>query len=401
MKSTLAAAALVLALAAPLGTRAAAQGGIEKIAFNWCFFDYYGFGDYVCDIVTVNPDGSDQRFLTEGSGAAFSSDGTKLAFTLRGTFSMRTAEVSTIDLATAAAADLTGSYTWSIIPDHQAPAWSPDGSRIAFESARDGTLDLYVMSADGSGQTRVTRDVGFRGHPAWSRDGSRIAFDCADDAYSYYDICTIGADGTNFARLTAGAGFNGGAAYSPDGRRIAFTTSRFGGWGSEIALMDVDGTNVVRTGVNGFNPAWSPNGTRFVFESASEVCDSDNCMNNTIGTANADGSDIRFVGIGLRPTWTASPLPHFSVAPIASFVPYQCDAKTLCADTFPSWDDQAGPWPDSGIVEYRWNFGDGTTGTGPDPYHRYGANGTYTVSLTVTDRDGLQTTQRQSVAISW
>ena len=56
------------------------------------------------------------------------------------------------------------------------PSWSPDGGRIAFDSLRDGNGEIYVMNADGSGQTRLTDDPGFDGSASWSPDGSRIAF---------------------------------------------------------------------------------------------------------------------------------------------------------------------------------------------------------------------------------
>jgi TolB protein len=48
------------------------------------------------------------------------------------------------------------------------PAWSPDGSRIAFHSDREGNFEVYVMNADGSGQTRLTDSPGADSAPAWS-----------------------------------------------------------------------------------------------------------------------------------------------------------------------------------------------------------------------------------------
>ena len=59
------------------------------------------------------------------------------------------------------------------------PAWSPDGTRIAFVSERDGNWQIYVMDADGGSQTRLTNNDVEDGTPAWSPDGTRIAFDSA------------------------------------------------------------------------------------------------------------------------------------------------------------------------------------------------------------------------------
>ena len=57
-----------------------------------------------------------------------------------------------------------------------APAWSPDGSRIAFSSGRDGESEVHVMNANGSGVTRLTNKLAFDRFPDWSPDGDRIAF---------------------------------------------------------------------------------------------------------------------------------------------------------------------------------------------------------------------------------
>ena len=56
------------------------------------------------------------------------------------------------------------------------PAWSPDGRRIYFDSSRDGNLDVYVMNADGSGQTRLTESPALDAIPVPSPDGRSILF---------------------------------------------------------------------------------------------------------------------------------------------------------------------------------------------------------------------------------
>ena len=56
------------------------------------------------------------------------------------------------------------------------PAWSPDGSRIAFVSDRDGNREIYTMNADGTNPVRLTSDSSEDLHPSWSSDGSQIVF---------------------------------------------------------------------------------------------------------------------------------------------------------------------------------------------------------------------------------
>ncbi len=74
-----------------------------------------------------------------------------------------------------------------------APAWSPDGRRIAFSSLRDGNTEIYLMNADGSGVTRLTYKDDFDSFPAWSPDGRRIAFHSYRDGN--WDIYVMNADG--------------------------------------------------------------------------------------------------------------------------------------------------------------------------------------------------------------
>ena len=77
---------------------------------------------------------------------------------------------------------------------YAAPAWSPDGRKIAFASERDGNSEIYLMNADGSGQRNLTRDLAYDGDPAWSPDGRKITFVSNRDGR--YAVYVMNADGS-------------------------------------------------------------------------------------------------------------------------------------------------------------------------------------------------------------
>jgi TolB protein len=84
--------------------------------------------------------------------------------------------------------------------DSRAPAWSPDGARIAFESWTNANWDIHVINADGTGLTRLTTQPRFDGSPRWSPDAERIAF--TSDRDGSLDIWVMNADGSNPVNLT-------------------------------------------------------------------------------------------------------------------------------------------------------------------------------------------------------
>jgi TolB protein len=146
------------------------------------------------------------------------------------------------------------------------PTWSPDGSKLVFTSARAGNDDIWVMNANGGGLTRLTYDPQRDWDPAWSPDGEQIAFGSFRTGVE--ELWVMNADGSNPRQLTTQPGADRHAAWSPDGKKIAFDSNRTGNF--EIYTMNSDGTSVRRLTTNKVTdarPAWSPDGRWIVFQS--------------------------------------------------------------------------------------------------------------------------------------
>jgi Tol biopolymer transport system component len=119
------------------------------------------------------------------------------------------------------------------------PAFSPDGSRIAYVSQRDGNAEIYVMNADGTGATRVTNDPQADGRPAFMPDGQAIVFHSSRPA-GKQQIWIVNVDGTALTQLTRDS-VNSAPTVSPDGQTVAYVSSR--NKDVDIWLMGRDGSN--------------------------------------------------------------------------------------------------------------------------------------------------------------
>jgi uncharacterized protein YjdB len=139
--------------------------------------------------------------------------------------------------------------------DDFSPAYSPDGSRIAFVSNRAGNFEVYLMDADGGNLERLTDSPATEGRPSWTPDGRQIVY--TSGAAGGMHIWIMNADGSGQRQLTAGEGVNLMPAVSPDGRRIAFASARAGNY--DIFVMGIDGSDqqsFTSTAVNESVPAW-------------------------------------------------------------------------------------------------------------------------------------------------
>jgi Tol biopolymer transport system component len=124
------------------------------------------------------------------------------------------------------------------------PTPPPHGDgHIAFTSNRKGIWQIFIMNADGSRQTLLTHDRVYDAEPAWSPDGTRIAFQSKYDS-RYVQLCVINENSSSQTRLADNKAFDGSRTWSPNGSRIAFVFERDGNY--ETNVMNANGTGQTR-----------------------------------------------------------------------------------------------------------------------------------------------------------
>ena len=238
--------------------------------------------DYGWEIMTANPDGSEQRRLTESEylrlanlSPVWSPDGTRIAY-----FSNRLVYETTgedrehgfrLFTMNADGSDKKAVLR-SVAAILIAPEWSPDGRYIAIVGQLEGesavarrhnpdSLPLYVVNIEGTKLTKIGETIA---RPAWSPDGSRIAFIGRGDRTTA--IYTVAPDGSNLTKILEREDRSASPSirsldWSPDGNQLAV------GGGRTVEVMDADGSNLrfvvngnTRSKLGSLYPSWSPDG---------------------------------------------------------------------------------------------------------------------------------------------
>ena len=153
------------------------------------------------------------------------------------------------------------------------PSWSPDGTRIAFQTSQDNVYKVYTMAADGSDRRPVTQGKNDDRHPAWSPDGKFLAVDTGTELKREIAIIDLASGSrTQITNLDAFASF---PAWSPDGTRLSFYVYQKGTL--DLWTINRDGSNAVQMtqGLASENKSqctfachmasWSPDGSRLAY----------------------------------------------------------------------------------------------------------------------------------------
>jgi Tol biopolymer transport system component len=340
-----------------------------------------GGGDAGSRVESIEPDGTNRHVVfpedspVHYSRIDFSPDGTRIAFDnfLAGEYGIETADPDGSDVVR-----LTDGVndSWA--------SWSPDGNEILFSSTRyDPSIarctpgyphefgcptDIYVMDADGSNVVRLTSDPADEFMPAWSPDGTTIAFvrNTAQTPVSRPAIFTMRPDGSDVRQISSGiGGSDWWPSWSPDGSRIAFAAIRKENWGIWTVGADGQGERMVLGGMGaGYvdNPVWSPDGSLIAFVGNLEV--DDYSPDDALYVMRPDGTGVTPLadapGMGVAGDIAWQPLPAVAEPVEPSPTTPPSDARVV--ETFKVGEDVRSIAYGEGSVWVATSINDGTLG---------------------------------------
>ncbi|MHB8455847.1 MAG: Tol-Pal system beta propeller repeat protein TolB [Acidiferrobacterales bacterium] len=139
-----------------------------------------------------------------------------------------------------------------------APSWSPDGTRLALSLSKDGNPEIYVMNLSDGSLTRLTHNLAIDTEPSWSPDGRFIVF--TSDRSGAPQIFRMTADGADVQRLTFEGEYNAAASYSPDGKMLTLITESQGQFHAALLHLRDSALQILTDTSLDESPTFAPNG---------------------------------------------------------------------------------------------------------------------------------------------
>jgi TolB protein len=150
--------------------------------------------------------------------------------------------------------------------NNSAPAWSPDGSKLAIALSKDGHTQVYLTNTDGSGRPRrISNSADIDTEPQWAPDGQTIYF--TSDRSGGPQIYKMSATGANPTRVTFDGNFNFSPRIAPDGKTLAWISRRDGDF--SLYAMDLASGQSLRLADGATEPSFSPNGKYIMYATSS------------------------------------------------------------------------------------------------------------------------------------
>lgn len=265
------------------------------------------------EIYSMNPDGTNITQLTNIAGGnqqpSYSPDGSKIVFSSR---RARPSGSTDLYVMNADGSNQVGLGIATNTFAAENPTFNQDGTRIAYYAGRltgsTNTQDIYTINPDGTNETRLTTAAGVDNQPAFSPDGSKIAFVSFRGGDPDGEIYVMNADGTNQTRLTDDTREDRNPTFTPDGTKITFNDRV----DSQLSRINVDGTGLVRL-TNSFGylyPSYTtqPDADR---DGTGDACDASFDANTPTGTnvaVNAPNATVSFSNVAQSGTTSFTPI---------------------------------------------------------------------------------------------